>query len=242
MVNEASGAGKANHKADEAYADADVLAYHAANDPNNRFLQDRAFLAQEYADALASAKTEEEIKEIESAKRIAEKYIKAEEDAAKEIEEARKKVETAIAKERKKEWNAYVKQAQKDLESLQDENAAAQDRLSAAQEKSRQAWGWYRDKDSLASQLEEERAEAAAQKQFEKDFEKLRFRRDWRTAAAYGSGKRGALSLDEEAVRRVALAREEEAAAKEYARKTAEECARSAAALEAIQNTICSEG
>ena len=38
---------------------------------------------------------------------------------------------------------------------------------------------------------------------------------------------------------RVALAREEEAAAKEYAKKTAEECARSAAALEAIQNTIC---
>ena len=49
----------------------------------------------------------------------------------------------------------------------------------------------------------------------------------------------GALSLDEEATRRVALAREEEAAAKEYAKKTAEECARSAAALEAIQNTIC---
>ena len=78
-----------------------------------------------------------------------------------------------------------------------------------------------------------------SQKQFEKDFEKLRSRSDWRTAAAYGSGKMGALSLDQEAVRRVALAREEEAAAREYAKKTAEECARSAAALEAIQNTIC---
>ena len=54
----------------------------------------------------------------------------------------------------------------------------------------------------MRAQIEEERAEADARVQFEKDFEKLRFRRDWRTAKN--------LSVDDEAVRRVALAREQE--------------------------------
>ena len=54
----------------------------------------------------------------------------------------------------------------------------------------------------MAAQLEEEKADAAARKQFEKDFAKLKDRRrDWRTAES--------LTVDDEAVRRVALAREE---------------------------------
>jgi hypothetical protein len=178
------------------------------------------------ADAKKKAKDEAKAKE-----KAAKDAAKAAADAEKE---EREKLEKKIAAKRKKliaEEMAARTKAQ-----------MAQDRLSAAEEKSRQAWGWYRDKDSLVAQLEEERAEAAAQKQFEKDFEKLKKRSDWRTAAAYGSGSMRSLSLDEEAVRRVALAREEEAAAKEYAKQTAEECARSAAALEAIQNTICTEG
>ena len=85
------------------------------------------------------------------------------------------------------------------------ESAAAHARLAAAQSAVKQAWGWYRDKDSLKAQIEEEKANAAAEAQFEKDFDKLRFRRDWREATN--------LSLDQEAVRRVALAREEEEAA-----------------------------
>ena len=74
-----------------------------------------------------------------------------------------------------------------------------------------------------------ERAEAEAQKQFEKDFEKLKFKRDWRTAD---------LNDDEELIRRVALAREEKAAAEEYAKVTAEATQACADALEAIQNAI----
>ena len=178
------------------------------------------------ADAKKIAKAEAEAK-----KKAAKDAAKAAADAEKE---EREKLEKKIAAQRKKLIAEEM--------AARTEAQMAQDRLSAAQEKSRQAWGWYRDQDSLVAQLEEERAEAAAQKQFEKDFEKLKNRRDWRTAAAYGSGSMRSLSLDEEAVRRVALAREEEAVAKEYARQTAEECARSAAALEAIQNTICTEG
>lgn len=108
--------------------------------------------------------------------------------------------------------------------------AAAQQRLAAAQSAVRQAWGWYRDKGSLKTQLAEEQADAAAQSQYEKDFEKLRFRRDWREAKN--------LSLDQEAVRRVALAREEEQAAQEYAKVTAEASQRAADALESIEAAV----
>ena len=192
---------------------------------------------------MAEASAAGDAKKDAEAKKEAKKKAEAARKAAEAEEKERLRIEKAIAAERerlrKAEMKAYERELTKAHQAAQTEDAAAQSRLSAAQEKSRQAWGWYRDKDSLVAQLEEERAESAAQKQFEKDFEKLRSRSDWRTAAAYGSGKMGALSLDEEATRRVALAREEEAAAKEYAKKTAEECARSAAALEAIQNTIC---
>ena len=209
---------------------------------NDRSIQTPKTLEEMMAEATAA----EDAKKAAEAEKEAKKKAEVARKAAEAEEKERLRIEKAIAAERerlrKAEMKAYERELTKAHQTAQEEAAAAQDRLSAAEEKARQAWGWYRDKDSLSAQLEEERAEAAAQKQFEKDFENLRFRRDWRTAAAYGSGKMGALSLDEEAVRRVALAREEEAAAKEYARQTAEECARSAAALEAIQNTICTEG
>ena len=220
---------------------------------NDRSIQTPKTLEDMVADAMAedAAKAaDKKAKEAAEQQKKIQEEIDAAEKAARKAAEAEEKerlrIEKAIAAERerlrKAEMKAYERELTKAHQTAQEKDAAAKDRLSAAEEKARQAWGWYRDKDSLSAQLEEERAEAAAQKQFEKDFEKLRFRRDWRTAAAYGSGKMGALSLDEEAVRRVVLAREEEAAAKEYARQTAEECARSAAALEAIQNTICTEG
>ena len=98
----------------------------------------------------------------------------------------------------------------------------------------RQAWGWYRNKDSLKAQLEEEKAEAAAQAQYEKDFERLKsFRKDWEKAKN--------LSLDEEAVRRVALAKKEEAAAQSAVLETAENTARSAKALEDIAGELAKE-
>jgi tape measure domain-containing protein len=196
---------------------------------------------------MAEAEAEEKAKAEAEAAKKAKKKAEAARKAAEAEEKERLRIEAAIAKERerlrKAEMKAYERELTKAHQTAQEKAAAAQDRLSAAQEKSRQAWGWYRDKDSLAAQIDEERAEAAAQKQFDKDFEKLKSKhRDWRTAAAYGSGAMRSLSLDEEAVRRVALAREEEVAAKEYARQTAEECTRAADALEAIQNTICTEG
>ena len=82
----------------------------------------------------------------------------------------------------------------------------------------------------MKRQLEEEKANAEAKKQYEKDFEKLRFRRDWRTAKN--------LSVDEEATRRVALAKEEEKAAQKAVMATAANTARAANAVARISKAI----
>ena len=115
-----------------------------------------------------------------------------------------------------------------------DESSVANARLAAAQSAVRQAWGWYRDKDSLVAQLEEEKANAEAQRQYEKDFARLSFRSDWRTATN--------LSVDQEAVRRVALAKEEEAAAQKAVEATAENTRRAAVALESIESAFAEGG
>jgi len=114
--------------------------------------------------------------------------------------------------------------------AAQSKQAEAEQRLAAAKSAVQRAWGWYRDKDSMKAQMEEEKANAEAERQYEKDFEKLRFRRDWRTAKN--------LSVDEEATRRVALAKEEEAAAQKAVTETAENTARAADAVEAIRAAI----
>lgn len=164
------------------------------------------------------------------------KEAKAAEEAAKKAAEAeereRKRVEAEIAKERERLQRQTLALYRKGVQDADRENADARSRLEAAVAKESQAWGWYRDRDAWKAQIEEERADAKAQKQFERDFEKLRDRRDWRTAE---------LSDEEEVVRRVALAREERAAAEEYARQTAEACAAAAESLATIEAAIGGE-
>lgn len=162
----------------------------------------------------AKAKAEAEKKAADEQKAAEEARTREHEKAEAERERIRKQKIDATA--------AY--QAAKDNETT------AQQRLAAAKAAVSQAWGWYRDKDSMKAQLEEEKADAEARRQYEKDFEKLSFRRDWRTAKN--------LSVDQEAVRRVALAKEEEAAAQKAAIDTAENTARSAKALESIESVL----
>ena len=146
-------------------------------------------------------------------KELAEKEAAAREAAAKKAAETQKKLdaEAAAARERQaqKELDQKIKNHQKLLAAENKAEGDARTAQSKAESKLQQAWGWYRDKDSMRAQLEEEKADAAAQKQFEKDFAKLKSkRRDWRTAEN--------LSVDDEAVRRVGLAREEKAAADKH--------------------------
>lgn len=172
-----------------------------------------------------AAEAAEKAREKEDAKR-AEKLKKAEEAAAKKRaeeeaknrakEEAeRQRIEDKLARERERKHQKEIRDKEKDLTRLNNIQAKAQQDLSEAQNKVREAWGWYRDKDKFKEQLKEEKAEAAAQKQFDKDFAKLKDRRrDWRTADN--------LSLDDEAVRRVGLAREAEAEAQKRLDEIAE--------------------
>ncbi len=149
---------------------------------------------------------------------------------AEKIAEAQKRAEEEVHAQKLRD----IAEQRAAVASAADEQRGAEARLAAAQAQVQRAWGWYRNKDSMRAQLEEEKAEAAAQSQFEKDFERLKFRRDWRTAKN--------LSVDEEAVRRVALAREEENAAQKAVTETAENTRRAADALESIQSAFAEGG
>ena len=196
----------------------------AALNAADKIAQKRAQLAQEYADALLTATTKEEKAAIDAANTVATKRLDMEKNIADEV-----------ARIRKAKLSKDEDALQKELAEWKEASADAKTRLADAQQAEKQAWGWYRDRDSWTKQLEEERADAEAQKQFDKDFARLKDRfRDWRTSDR--------LSDDDELIRRVALAREEKAAAEEYAKQTAEATQACAEALEAIQSAITEEG
>lgn len=170
----------------------------------------------------------------EKAKADADAAADAAKKAAEEEEKIRLTLEREIAKERERLWRSDLKAQEQAYRLARQEEADARARLQDAAANEQKAWGWYRNRASWKAQLEEERADAEAQKQFDKDFASLKGRvRDWRTSDR--------LSDDDELIRRVALAREEKAAAEEYARATAEAAQACADALEAIQETMTQE-
>lgn len=152
-------------------------------------------------------------KDEADAKAAAEKKAEEEKKAAEKAaaERARLDAQEAARRERQRqdELAAKIRDHQKLLAAERDAESKTRSAISAAESKLQQAWGWYRDKDSMAAQMAEEKADAEARKQFEKDFARLKDRRrDWRKADD--------LSVDDEAVRRVALAREEKEAAEKH--------------------------
>ncbi len=176
----------------------------------------------ERKDQEAAERYEQRVAEYQE--RLREKEARERERAAKEEERERERAEARLHQQR-------VRYAREEVNERVADERDAQSRLEDARRAVSRAWGWYRNKDSMAAQLREEKAEAEAQKQYVKDFENLkRWRSDWRTAKN--------LSVDEEAVRRVALAKEDEKAAQEYARQTAEATQRAADALEAIESAL----
>ena len=203
----------------------------------------RAEAAKRRKEEEARAEKKKQTEEEKVARQMAEAQAKQDAKKAKEAEEAARKLAEEQAKKdaelREKEEAERMKLERKihaerirlqtaEVQAYEKEQTDAEKRLADAQAKVQQAWGWYRDKDSLAAQIAEEKADAEARKQYERDFDRLRDRRrDWRTATN--------LSLDDEAVRRVALAKEEEAAAQLAVKETAENTRRAAEALEAIE-------
>ena len=158
--------------------------------------------------AAGQKKTDERNAKAAAEKR-AEEEKKAAEKAARERERLDAQEAARRERERQAELAARIRDHQKLLAAERAEESKTRSAVSAAESKLQQAWGWYRDKDSMAAQIAEEKADAQARKQFEKDFERLKDRRrDWRKAEN--------LSVDDEAVRRVALAREEKEAAERH--------------------------
>lgn len=152
-------------------------------------------------------------KDERNAKAAADKRAEEEKKAAEKAARERERLDAQEAarreRERQAELAARIRDHQKLLAAERAEETKTRSAVSAAESKLQQAWGWYRDKDSMAAQLAEEKSDAQARKQFEKDFERLKDRRrDWRKAEN--------LSVDDEAVRRVALAREEKEAAERH--------------------------
>lgn len=187
--------------------------------------------AQKMANLEEEAATEEFY--ADQQKKVNDEWKALDDVIKKEAEEEKKAVEEVKAA-KLKAHREVMTERRKDLAALTDQESHAAARLAAAQSKVAEAWGWYRDKDKMAAQLKEEKAEAEAQKQFEKDFEDLKWRRDWRTAKD--------LSVDQEAVRRVALAKEEETAAQKALAETAKSTAQAAASLAEIEKVITQEG
>ena len=157
----------------------------------------------EEAQARNEARNAEDI-----AKKKAEEEKKAAEKAALEAERLREREENARIKMEQKIAREKQRLAESNLRESEKSEADAERRLTEARSQTARAWGWYRDKDTMQDEIDERKAQADAEKQWEKDFERLKSkRRDWRSIEF------GKLSADEEAVRQVALAKEEEQAA-----------------------------
>lgn len=185
----------------------------------------RLEVVERAADALKVKQEADILKtENERAKRIDEEMERQRDEMARltEIKEA----ETArqIEFEKRERERMERELAQKRIAELRDElsirhkeESEAQNRQSAAQGSLSTAWGWYRDKSRMQAVIDERKAQSAAEVQWKKDFERLKtWRRDWRTAEF------GSLFAADEAVRQVAFAKEEKAAADRAVIETAE--------------------
>ena len=181
-----------------------------------------------------------------------------------------RKAEIAIAvEERKQERIKAIREAaerQEELRLLAAQHASlvaegndASARLADAQQQIATAWGWYRDRDSLRAQIAEWEDDAAARKQYEKDYHSLvhgrnaeRFSelKDLQERGHYdkleeqmGEWRRKKLiSVDDEATMRVALAKDEEKLAQKALDDISTATKNAAASLAAIESAITEGG
>lgn len=190
----------------------------------------QAMSASRTAEAQERANIEERARlEVDERKKAYDDYV---------AEVERKEAESAEA-----EWQRQQEQARRIVEAEREERARMEQQLAAqriadlrtelserqrmeSDAKSRQsaaagglaqAWGWYRNQSSMQAVIDEQKTQALAEAQWEKDFERLKFKhRDWREIEF------GKLSAADESVRQVALAKEEKEAADRAVIETAE--------------------
>ena len=155
--------------------------------------------------------------EADEARRAEDEWNRQQEEIRREAElelRERQKVEQQIAAQRLADLRTELQTELKERERIASD---ARSRQSAAAGGLSTAWGWYRNQGQMQAVIDERKAQAAAEVQWAKDFERLKtWRRDWRSAEF------GSLSAADEAVRQVAFAKEEKAAADRAVIETAE--------------------
>lgn len=171
-----------------------------------------------------NAKRASEI-EIDERKKAYDDFLdsvqKKEEDEAAAVAAKRVEMMKQEADARRRQEEELARQRISDLQNEIAESTRMQNeaksRQSAAAGSLSQAWGWYRDKNQMQAVLDEQKAQADAEMQWQKDFDRLKsFRKDWRTVEF------GKLSAADESVRQVALAKEAKAEADKAVIETAE--------------------
>lgn len=150
-----------------------------------------------------NAAKERAAKALEEAKKKAEKELEERTKADERLNEQRERDQKALAAE---DLRMRIENARQEHAFAKDAEVPARDRVDRAQQAVQQTWGWYKDPDSWQRQLAGERQDTAAQEQFAKDAARLQNRYQWRTTK---------LGDQEEVVRRVIFAREEEQAARQ---------------------------
>lgn len=182
--------------AEERQAAAHVQAAVSAELVNAAQLKRAAALDDADSGVMAAQKAESDL--IVSQTKAAEaEFLKLQLEAERDAARKRADDEKALADARKRQvdgLNAAISQQEKSAEFFRGElNQATQDLSSA--------WHLYRNKDAMRAVMAEEKAQKEAEKQWAKDFDRLKSRRrDWRTAEN--------LNVDDRAVREVALAKE----------------------------------
>ena len=155
--------------------------------------------------------------QAEDARMAEEAWNRQQEEIRREAElelRERQKVEQQLAAQRLADLRTELQTELKERERIASD---ARSRQSAAAGGLSTAWGWYRNQGQMQAVIDERKAQAAAEVQWAKDFERLKtWRRDWRSAEF------GSLSAADEAVRQVAFAKEEKAAADRAVIETAE--------------------
>ena len=208
-------------------------------------------------------KAKEEQKRLKQEEReLAKEIARIEREAAaeqkrlqKELAAEKKRLERELADQRKEEIRAQ----REAVRAAAEEERAAQRRLTEANRKVDEAWGFYKDRDSLAAHDAGVDADVAAKGQYAKDLHTLEHGRDSGKYAhlKYLADHKGdqaveeqlsewrrkkSISVDSEATMRVALANREQAGAADYAKQTAEATQAARDYLETISEAVTSGG
>lgn len=204
-VEQAKAGGAARAAKEKADAEAAEAAREAAKEPPKS-------LSELFAAAQAKREADKAAKEAEAAaKKAADEELKRQERLAKERERLEQQLERERERLAEKAYRKEVQLAQDAVSESIKAQGDAESRLAAAKQQVATAWTWYRDPTKMQAWIDDKVEQREAEARFDKDFQRLQDK--WRTHGGWRDVEIGKMSAEEEAVRQVALAKEEEQAA-----------------------------